>query len=352
MSYQVEILPIGAIIEVQEGQSILDASLRQGVYLPHACNHGLCATCKVDILEGEVDYGEASPFALMDTERSEGKCLVCTATAKSDCVIEADIDEDIDAQSIPVQDFVGTVIEVTALTPRILGVVLELDHNISFQAGQYVQYCVPHIEEPRAFSIASSSNRKNVIELNISLVPDGEVTPWIHENTKVGGNYQLSGPFGRFFVRESAKKPMIFFAGGSGLSSPKSMIEEQLENGNSLPITLFHGARNEEELYYAELFAEYEKKYENFTYIPVLSDEDIEKWDGHQGFLGEVAAGIYENDFSGNKAYLCGPPLMIESCITALMRGRLYEKDIYIEKFFSKADLNNATVKSPLFKSI
>ncbi|XPV69542.1 MAG: NADH:ubiquinone reductase (Na(+)-transporting) subunit F [Halarcobacter sp.] len=352
MSYTVEIEPTGDVIEVQEGQTILDAALRQGVYLPHACNHGLCGTCKIELLEGEVDHGDASPFALMDMEKDEGKCLACTSKPKEDCAVEADIDEDADARSIPVEDFEATVVEIKDLTPRIKGIVLELDKNIDFQAGQYVQYYVPDFEEPRAFSIASSPKSGKTIELNISLIPDGEVTPWIHNNTKVGDKTKVSGPFGRFFVKESAQKPMVFFAGGSGLSSPKSMIEDLLERGCTLPITLFHGARNQDELYYADLFRNLEKEYENFRYIPALSGDNLVEWDGETGYLNDVAVKTYDNNFSGHKAYLCGPPAMLDVCITALMRGRLYERDIHIEKFFSKADLDAKNQKSPLFKSL
>ena len=66
MSYQVTIEPTGDIIEVEEGQTILSAALRQGVWLPFACGHGTCATCKCQLVEGEADQGEASPFALLD----------------------------------------------------------------------------------------------------------------------------------------------------------------------------------------------------------------------------------------------------------------------------------------------
>jgi len=52
MTYEVTIEPLGVTVEVDEDQTILDAALRQGVYLPHACGHGLCGTCKVDVLEG------------------------------------------------------------------------------------------------------------------------------------------------------------------------------------------------------------------------------------------------------------------------------------------------------------
>ena len=71
MSFEVTIEPLGQTIEVEEEQTILDAALRAGIYLPHACCHGLCATCKIDVLDGEVDHGEASSFALMDFDFSD-----------------------------------------------------------------------------------------------------------------------------------------------------------------------------------------------------------------------------------------------------------------------------------------
>ncbi|MFX8466460.1 2Fe-2S iron-sulfur cluster-binding protein, partial [Acinetobacter baumannii] len=84
-----------------------DAALRSGLYIPHACGHGLCGTCKVEVTSGEVDHGDASPFALMDVERDEGRCLACCAIPQSDLIIEADIDEDPDGRSIPLKDFKG-----------------------------------------------------------------------------------------------------------------------------------------------------------------------------------------------------------------------------------------------------
>ena len=80
MSYELTIEPIGETIEVEEGQQILDACLRAGIYLPYACNHGLCAPCKIQVLEGEVEHNEASGFALMDMERDEGRTLSCCST--------------------------------------------------------------------------------------------------------------------------------------------------------------------------------------------------------------------------------------------------------------------------------
>ena len=112
MSYELTVEPLGRTIEIQEGQTILDACLRQGIWLPHACGHGLCGTCKVEITEGEIDHGAVSPFALMDFERDQGKALACCATVKEDAIIEAEIDLDADARCYPVKDFAGKIVRI------------------------------------------------------------------------------------------------------------------------------------------------------------------------------------------------------------------------------------------------
>ena len=127
MSYQLTIEPLGTTIEVEEGQTVLDAALRQGIYLPHACCHGLCGTCKLQVSDGEVDHGAANPFALMDFERDEGKTLACCCTLQSDATIEADIDEEPDAEVIPVRDFAATVTRIVDLTPTIKALHLQLE---------------------------------------------------------------------------------------------------------------------------------------------------------------------------------------------------------------------------------
>ena len=353
MSYELTIEPLGQTIEIEEGQTILDAALRAGIYLPHACCHGLCATCKVQVSDGEVDHGEASTFALMDFERDEGKCLACCARAESDLVIEAEIEEDPDAQNLPVRDFDGVVSRIETLTPTIKGVWVKLDdaEGIQFQAGQYINLVLPGDIGSRAFSIASVPSQAGEVELNIRIVPGGEATTYVHEKLQAGDRIRITGPYGRFFVKKSAKVPVIFMAGGSGLSSPRSMILDLLEEGFELPITLVYGQRNRSELYYHDEFLALAERHANFRYVPALSHEpEGSDWEGFRGFVHDAAKVAFANDFRGNKAYLCGPPLMIDACITTLMQGRLFERDIYTEKFISAADAQQ--VRSPLFKAI
>ena len=353
MSHELSIEPLGRTIEVEEGQTILDASLRAGIYLPHACGQGYCATCKISVLDGEVDHGNASNFALMDYEREEGKALACCAKLEADTVIEVEIEIDTDSRNLPVRDYQGIVSRIEKLTPTIKGIWIKLDNDevLDFQAGQYVNLQLPDDIGIRAFSLANSPSTGNEIELNIRLVPGGVCTGWIHSQLKVGDKLRLTGPYGRFFVHKSAKLPSLFMAGGSGLSSPRSMILDLIGEGSELPITLVHGARNRQELYYHDEFVALAARHPNFTYVPALSDEAADSdWQGFRGFVHDAAKAHFDNDFRGRKAYLCGPPIMIEACITTLMQGRLFEHDIYTEKFFSAADAQQ--VRSPLFKKV
>ncbi len=352
MSQLLTIEPLGVTIEVEDGQTLLDAALRQGIYLPHACGHGLCGTCKVMVCEGQVEHGPANPFALLDFERDEGKTLACCATLLGDATIEADIEDDPDARIIPVRDFATTLQVIEALTPTIKGLTLELDGAIDFQAGQYVQLHLPGVEGGRPFSIANSPAdvaSRGVIELHVRRVEGGAGTAYLHDRLAVGDALRVSGPYGRFFVRESAAMPMLFMAGGSGLSSPRSMILDLLDRGCSLPMTLVYGQRHAGELYHDDLFRALAARHANFSYVPALS-EDAAGFSGFKGFVHDAAKARFGNDFSGLKAYLCGPPPMIEACLAALMQGRLYERDIYTEKFITAADASKP--RSAFFKRV
>ena len=303
--------------------------------------------------EGDVDLGSISPFALMDFEREAGMALACCAIAQSDITIEADIDIDDDAKCYPVKDFNGRVTRIQDLTPDIKGVWIALDgEGITFQPGQYVNLNIPGVDRPRAFSLASPASEKHEVELHIRLVPGGQGSTYIHNTLAVGDSINLSGPYGQFFVRKSKPGPTLFLAGGSGLSSPKSMIQELLDEGWSDPITLIHGVRTAKDVFYGDLFTDLAKTHGNFRYVPAVSQPDDDSWTGEVGFVHEVAERLYGGKFSGLNAYLCGPPVMINACIDSLMKGRLFERNIFTERFLSAADTEGSTSKSPLFRKV
>jgi ferredoxin len=62
-------------IEVQPGQTILDAALAVGLPMPFSCTVGGCGACKVECRAGIVDLDE--PCCLTPAEREAGHVLTC-----------------------------------------------------------------------------------------------------------------------------------------------------------------------------------------------------------------------------------------------------------------------------------
>ena len=354
MAFSVTIKPIDEVITVEEGQTILDAALRAGLHLPYACGRGLCSTCKVEVLEGDVDIGDPSSFALLDIERTEGKCLTCCARPLSDMLIEADIDADPDAECSSVADYRGMVTKLEDLSPQVKGIFLALPGSgMTFQAGQYININIPGLPgAPRAFSIANPPSARNLVELNIALVDGGEATHYLHNHVKVGDTLSFSGPFGSFYIRKSMPGPVLLIATGSGLSSLKSMIMELLESGDSRAITLIYGARKKEELYYRKLFEQLAKNSSNFTYLPLLCPQsDGLGWDGHYEYIQAAVRQQLNGNSEHYNAYICGPPPLIDACVTTLIQGRCFEDHIFMENFYNNTNKHNE-LRSPLFKKV
>jgi ferredoxin len=65
------------------GKSILASLENSGLHIDNACRMGLCGTCKVRLIKGEIGYGEKK-FA----EIKEDEILICNSYPKTDIIIE------------------------------------------------------------------------------------------------------------------------------------------------------------------------------------------------------------------------------------------------------------------------
>ena len=198
-TYTITVEPLGREVECREDQTILDACLRNGVWLPHSCTHGTCATCKAEVLDGDVDHGAASTFALMDYERDEGKLLPAWRARAPTSSIEADIDVDESVEVFPVQDYTGTVVELEEIALHTRRLVIELDREIGFNAGQYLKFQVPARDGlpavDRTWSIASPPTETRRLEFHIRNVPGGRGTDgWVFGGLALGDTVSVVRP--------------------------------------------------------------------------------------------------------------------------------------------------------------
>lgn len=335
-THRVRIEPLGRSIDCASEQTILDACLRNGIWIPHACSRGTCGTCKGELLAGTADMGDESQTCITKGEMRDGKILLCSAVPTSDLVVEARVVPEAGVRLYPVRDFTGYVTSIEECAIETRRIYLELDQPLDFVAGQYVTLRVPESNVRRSYSLANPPTDRRRIELHVRREPGGEATDrWLFRNVELGQEVDISGPYGGFLLRTDRPEPAIMIAGGTGLAPLKSMIRHVLERGNPQKVHLYQGARTRADLYDVEFFAELAAAYpEQFTYVPCLSDE---KWDGAQGLVTDVVTAQFGRA-RGYVGYVCGSRAMVEAATKALAALRVPTRDIYRETFYDQAD--------------
>src|SRR5260370_5143697 len=225
---------------------MLDAWLGAGVWLPHACTHGTCGTCKAEVLEGAVGPQDLSDFALLEFERTEGKALICVATPLSDVTIEGAVEAEEGVVFHPVRDYRGVLVTLEDIARDTRRLVIELDREIAFNPGQYVTLDVPGQGVTRTYSMANPPSEPRRLELQIRRTPGGLATDgWIFKTLREGDPIAMSGPYGRFFLRERRTEPMILIGVGGGVAPPEARVGRVIHAGPAPPEFLLPAAPNQ-----------------------------------------------------------------------------------------------------------
>jgi NAD(P)H-flavin reductase/ferredoxin len=334
-AFQIRILPFDRQIDCKPGQTLLAAILDQGRYLRYGCKNGGCGSCKVQLLDGEIDQGGSS-LALSSGERAEGYALLCTAVPLSDCTLDAsamELTEDEFASGDRTSTFVAEVECKETLAPDIRRLYLRLvePESIKFIAGQFVNVEVPGSRELRSYSMANPPSDRHHLELVVKLIPEGSFSSYLESRLKVGDRLRLLGPLGRLKVRLSHRS-IVAIAGGSGMAPILSMLTDLAEKGNVRPITFLFGARREKDLYFQDRLETLRRSMPTLQTVFALSDEHPQGWHGETGLVTEVLARRMPT-LKNYDAYLCGPPGMIEASIPRLIERGVRERNIYLDAF-------------------
>jgi ferredoxin len=79
--------PLGVTIEARQGETVLDALLRNRLRVFHGCTRGGCGACRLRLTDGAVRFGRYSKGALDDKERASGLFLSCICVPEGDIVV-------------------------------------------------------------------------------------------------------------------------------------------------------------------------------------------------------------------------------------------------------------------------
>lgn len=137
---------------------------------------------------------------------------------------------------------------INRLTPRVVSITLRPERWRPFLAGQHVEVRLTADDGYRAqrsYSVASSPNATEVLELVVERLDDGEVSPYFHDGVSPGDAIEIRGPFAEHFVwRPETRGAVLLAAGGSGVAPFLSMVRLRASVSNPPDMLLLYSARS------------------------------------------------------------------------------------------------------------
>lgn len=321
-------------ISVLENEVLLDAAFRQGITLPLDCREGVCATCQGQCESGRYTQDYVDENALSEQDLAQRKILACQTRVQSNSAFYFDYDSSFcnAGETLKVKTTV-THVELVSETTAILHLdAREYKHKIDFLPGQYARLKIPNAMDWRSYSFANLPNVDNQLQFLIRLLPQGLMSDYLREHCQVGQTIAMEAPLGSFYLRQiEPSKPLVFVAGGTGLSAFLGMLDQIAKQDIKPPIRLYYGVNKEQDLCEQERLYCYASQISNFEYHPVVS-QPTEQWIGKKGFIHEHLDVAHLND-NAFDMYLCGPPPMIDAVKTWLDDHSIDHGRVYSEKF-------------------
>ncbi len=225
-----------------------------------------------------------------------------------------------------------TITEIKKENDNVVTLNMQLPPKSKFfyKAGQFAYFKFlngnPGREEhPFSFSGPAGEN----ISITIKKIGD-----WTNnlDTVKAGDKVAVDGPYGIFsYTRVKKDKELVFIAGGIGITPFLSMLRDIINKRITInKITLIWQVSSIKDLIYKNELSGYEKKIDNFKFIPIVSKD--EKWDGLSGRLDLDKLNQIKTS-KNTECFICAPYSMMKSTIKNLKIAGIKKRSIHYESF-------------------
>lgn len=307
--FPIRVAPHGASFECASGQTVLQAAISAGIWLPHSCKAGTCGSCELPMAAGAVGY---APGVIPP---ADGRCRTCQAFALQAVELVAP-----DVPREPGQRVVtaaGRVIGIHKPSPDVAIVTVQLPaaSGFSFRPGQYADVILRDGSR-RSYSMANRPGESGVIEWHIRRMEGGRFSTHACERLKERDVLRIQGPYGSFVLHEGTG-PLVLLASGTGYAPIASLLHSHLPEMAARGAVLYWGGRKWSDLYAVDSVHAWQQRFPGVRLVPVLSEPDA-GWSGRSGLVHQAVLQDLP-DLSGHEVYACGNPLMIDAARQAFV---------------------------------
>ena len=224
--------------------------------------------------------------------------------------------------------------EMIAETYRVKSLVLQVPNWLGHLPGQHLDIRLTGedgYQAQRSYSIASPPEDE-LLTLTVERVTDGEVSPYLVDDLRVGDKFELRGPIGGHFVwTVAARGPLWLLAGGSGIVPLMAMLRHRARRKLHAQALLLYSSRSLEDVIYRQELDMMVRGDPDFRVLNTLTRKHPEEWKGHRGRIDKAllaeagfppqlkpnifvcGSGPFVEDVSGFLVELGHDPLLIKT---------------------------------------
>ena len=211
-------------------------------------------------------------------------------------------------------------------------------HPFEYLPGQYIRMILMH-ENPdergtsRFFTMASPPTEHEELMITTRVVQSSFKKALL--GLLPGQEVQFWGPIGQFVLHEDTQKPLVFLAGGIGLTPYHSMLLYGLEKKIAIPMTLFVACSTSEEIVFYEELTAVTKQLPTVTVVYTVThpEESQTAWVGETGRISVNMLKKYVSAPQECIYYISGPGAMVDATEKMLSEMDVSEEHIVLEKF-------------------
>ncbi len=242
-----------------------------------------------------------------------------------------------------------TVKNIIQETKDAISIVFENPENqkLNYKAGQFLTFLlnINGEEIRRSYSLCSSPYTDQYPAVTVKKVVDGKVSNYLNNQVKIGDTLALMEPMGHFTteIKESKKRHVILFGGGSGITPLMSIMKSILSVESKSVVSLIYCNRDMESIIFKTQLEELQAKYpKSLNIIHILENKPDNNWKEPTGFLNpemirELLKRFPKFNFNPTEYYMCGPNGMMDQVILAFEKLKLPKDKLKKEIFSSSA---------------
>lgn len=247
-------------------------------------------------------------------------------------------DQELSLNAIEASGYRVRLITRREVAQRTMAFYFERPPGFTFTAGQFIDLTLldPPETDPeantRAFTIASAPSEEQL--LVVTRLRDTAFKR-VLTGMPFGTVVNIEGPFGNLTLPEIAVRPLVFLAGGIGITPFLSMLVQAATQHLPHRLVLFYSNRHPEDAPFLHELQDLERKISSYTFVATMTqmEESDGSWTGETGYLDHAMLTKHLQGIESPLYYIVGPPAMVKALRAMLNNAGVRQVDIRTEEF-------------------